>query len=151
MIIVSACLAGIRSRYDGNGNYDEDVSRLVLEGHAIPLCPEQLGGLETPRNPCEICPENEKVMDSSGIDRTEGFQAGANETVRLAELWGVKCALLQERSPSCGVHRIYDGTFSGRLVPGMGITARKLKNAGIAVYSLNEMGKALACSEVNFT
>jgi uncharacterized protein YbbK (DUF523 family) len=151
MIIVSACLAGIRSRYDGNSNFDENVSRLVLEGHAIPLCPEQHGDLETPRNPCEICPENGKVMDSSGIDRTEGFQAGANETVRLAELWGVKCALLQERSPSCGVHRIYDGTFSGRLVPGMGITARKFKNAGIAVYSLNEMGKALACSEVNFT
>jgi len=143
MIIVSACLAGIRCRYDGNSNYIEAVSRLVLEGHAIPLCPEQLGGLETPRNPCENCPENGKVLDSSGIDRTEEFQAGANETVRLAELWGVTCVLLQERSPSCGVYQVYDGKFTGTLIPGKGITTKKLEEAGIRIFSIDEIEEFL--------
>jgi uncharacterized protein YbbK (DUF523 family) len=100
----------------------------------VPACPEQLGGLPTPRTPSEIQPDG-RVVDAAGADRTREFEAGAREALRIARQHGCSRAVLKENSPSCGAHRVYDGTFSGRLVPGMGKTAALLAAAGIEVRS----------------
>ncbi|WP_415714308.1 DUF523 domain-containing protein [Maridesulfovibrio sp.] len=118
MYIVSGCLAGLCCRYDGGDNADERVMKLVAEGRAIPVCPEQLGGLATPRPPCEIV--NGKILSNEGNDVTEKFTRGAEEALKLAKLVGSKKAILKARSPSCGIGRIYDGTFSGKLIDGDG-------------------------------
>jgi len=137
MIIVSACLAGLKCRYDGKDNACTKVIDLIKNGCAIPLCPEQLGGLATPRTPAEII--NNKVIDSDGIDVTENFLAGAEETLKLAELINCKEAILKQRSPSCGFGQIYDGTHSGILISGNGITAQLLHDKGISVKTENEI------------
>ncbi|WP_018125931.1 DUF523 domain-containing protein [Desulfovibrio oxyclinae] len=129
MILVSACLAGVKCRYDGGDNEHPDAVRLVEQGRAIPVCPEQLGGLPTPRNPVEI--RDDRVVDESGTDFTEHFRRGAREAVKLAVCAGCRTALLQPRSPSCGCGMIYDGTFQRRLIPGDGFLARALRRAGI--------------------
>ena len=98
------------------------------------MCPEQLGGLSTPRTPAEI-QANGRIVDAEGVDRTTAFHAGAREVLRIARECGCNQAILKENSPSCGVHRIYDGTFSGALVPGRGVTAALLADAGIQVLS----------------
>lgn len=121
MIIVSACLAGLNCRYDGKSTPCEEVIRLVAEGKAVPVCPEQLGGLPTPRLSAEI--NNGRVIRRDGMDVTDAFKLGADEALRLARLVGAKQAILKSRSPSCGCGLIYDGTFSGKLVPGSGILA----------------------------
>lgn len=126
MIIVSACLAGLHCRYDGAGKPCENVIRLVEEGQAIPVCPEQLGGLPTPRAPAELI--GDKVMRKDGIDVTEEFHRGAREALQLARLVGARSAILKARSPSCGWGKIYDGSFSGRLIDGNGIFAELCKN-----------------------
>jgi uncharacterized protein YbbK (DUF523 family) len=131
MIIVSACLAGLHCRYDGAGKPSEKVIRLVEKGQAIPVCPEQLGGLPTPRAPAELI--GEKVMRKDGIDVTEEFHRGAREALQLARLVGAKSAILKARSPSCGWGKIYDGSFSGRLIDGNGIFAELCKNNGMDV------------------
>ncbi|WP_319780896.1 DUF523 domain-containing protein [Maridesulfovibrio sp.] len=125
MYIVSGCLAGLCCRYDGGNNADERVMKLVAEGRAIPVCPEQLGGLATPRPPCEIV--NGKILSNEGNDVTEKFTRGAEEALKLAKLVGSKKAILKARSPSCGIGRIYDGTFSGKLIDGDGFFAALLR------------------------
>ncbi len=137
MIIVSACLLGINCKYDGGNNLNKKVLDLFLEGKAIPVCPEQLGGLSTPRLPSEII--NGKVFDIEGKDVTKNFLKGANETLRLAKLLECKKAILKENSPSCGVKYIYDGTFSGKKIKGNGITAALLKANGRKVVSEEEI------------
>lgn len=134
MILVSACLAGMKCRYDGKDNLNPFVLDLVEKGLALPVCPEQLGGLPTPRIPCEIV-EGKKVLDRNGQDITAPFLKGAEEVLRLARLCNIKYAIFQERSPSCGVKRIYDGSFSGKLIDGLGITTGLLKNEGIRLFS----------------
>jgi uncharacterized protein YbbK (DUF523 family) len=131
MIIVSACLAGLHCRYDGGGKPNEVVIRLVAEGKAIPVCPEQLGGLTTPRLPVEIV--NSRVIRKDGVDITAEFERGAQETLTLAKLAGVKSAILKAKSPSCGAGRIYDGSFSGKVISGDGVLAGLLKKNGITV------------------
>ncbi|WP_319762048.1 DUF523 domain-containing protein [Maridesulfovibrio sp.] len=128
MYIVSGCLAGLCCRYDGGDNADERVMKLVAEGRAVPVCPEQLGGLSTPRPPCEI--SEGKVISNQGADVTESFMRGAEEAFKLAKLTGSKKAILKARSPSCGVGKIYDGTFSGRLIEGDGCFAEMLRKEG---------------------
>lgn len=137
MYIVSACLAGIRCRYDGRCNTDEFVQSLVKEGKAVPICPEVLGGLPIPRVPCEIISHEDPrwVMNRDGEDMTGEFVAGARKTLQIARVLGVKTAILKSKSPSCGCGRIYDGTFTGRLIDGDGITCRLLKDNGIEVYT----------------
>ena len=98
------------------------------------MCPEQLGGLPTPRVPAEIQPDG-RVVDAAGTDRTAAFEAGAREVLRIAQERGCTRAILKEKSPSCGVHLVYDGTFSGALVPGMGKAAALLAASGIDVVS----------------
>ena len=132
MILVSACLAGFRCRYDAKVIPDSGAVALVREGKAIPVCPEMLGGLPCPRVPCELQP-NGRVLDRDGRDRTDAFWLGAQETLRLAKLYGCDRALLKAKSPSCGCGQIYDGSFSGTLTDGDGIAARLLTENGIAV------------------
>ncbi len=135
MMIVSACLAGFPCRYDGKTKPCAEVVELVRTGKAIPVCPEQLGGLPTPRPPCEV--RSGRVVDKNGTDRTESFHQGAQAVLTLAQIYGATQALLQNRSPSCGTGWIYDGTFSKTLAAGDGITARLLKENGIQVIGID--------------
>ena len=134
MMIVSACLAGLPCRYDGKAKPCAEVMELVRSGKAIPLCPEQLGGLPTPRPPCEI--RAGRVMDRDGADQTEAFRRGAEAVLAAVQAYGATEALLQNRSPSCGLGWIYDGTFSRKLVQGSGISAQLLAENGIQVIGI---------------
>lgn len=141
MILVSACLCGVKCRYNGDAKPDEEVIALLREGKAIPVCPEQLGGLPVPRPPAEIMEgDGEAVLDGSacvrnrqGQDVTQAFIAGAEETLNIARLSGAQKAILKANSPSCGVGVIYDGTFSGNTRAGDGVAAALLRRNGIKV------------------
>lgn len=137
-IAVSACLAGLPTRYDGTHKVHPVVARLVAAGKALPLCPEQLGGLPTPRKPYERC--EDRVVDPEGGDVSEAFELGADAAVALCRQAGVRAAVLQPRSPSCGSGMVYDGTFSGVLVPGNGVFAQKLVEAGIELVNAEAFG-----------
>ena len=131
MIIVSACLAGINCNYHGTNSEDASVVRLVREGKAIPVCPEQLGGLSTPRPPAEL--KNDRVVTIDGNDVTGAFLAGASEILKICQKYNCAEAILKSNSPSCGCGKIRDGNFNGTLIDGDGITARLLKEHGIEV------------------
>lgn len=132
-ILVSACLLGVCCRYDGRGAFDDRVARLAGRYSLVPVCPEQLGGMPTPRWPSEIiCGRN--VVNTRGEDKSAEFAAGASEALRIARLLNCKAAVMKERSPSCGSKEIYDGTFSGRTKPGRGIAAALLIDSGIPVF-----------------
>ncbi len=137
MIIVSACLADVHCRYDGESKPSETVIRLVAEGKAIPVCPEQLGGLTTPRLPAEIM--EGKIMRKDGVDVTAEFMRGAQEALKIARLVGAKNAILKARSPSCGYGKVYDGSFTGRLVNGNGVFTKMCLGAGMAVSTEEEI------------
>lgn len=136
-VIVSACLAGIQCNYKGEAKPNQEVMRLVKEGKAIPVCPEQLGGLTTPR----IAAERKigEIVTKSGEVVTAQFQKGADEVCELCKRVGCKKAILKARSPSCGVGRIYDGTFTSTLVDGNGLTAEKLKSLGLDVCTEEDL------------
>ena len=140
-ILISACLLGVRCRYDGGSKPQEPILRLMEKYTLIPVCPEQLGGLPTPRKPSER--RGDRVVMSDGRDVTAEYRRGAEETLRLARLYGCTAAVLKERSPSCGCGRIYDGTFTGTLTDGDGVTAALLKENGVAVYGESELEKLL--------
>ena len=133
-ILVSACLLGHPCRYDGKSRPCQAVVELAAARQVVAVCPEQLGGLPTPRTPSEIQP-NGHVVDAAGIERTAAFETGAEEALRIARERGCTKAVMKENSPSCGVRHVYDGTFSGVLVPGKGKTAALLEKSGIAVVS----------------
>ena len=133
MILVSECLVGVNCKYSGGNNYSQAVLDYIKDKQYITLCPEMLGGLSTPRHPCEIV--NDKILNSIGEDVTKEFYLGADKAVEIALSKGVTLAILQVRSPSCGVGRIYDGSFSSKLIDGNGIFAQKLIDAGIEVLS----------------
>ncbi|MBU3153616.1 DUF523 domain-containing protein [Clostridium estertheticum] len=147
MIIVSSCLCGINCRYDGSNNLDTRLLKLLKEGKALPVCPEQLGGLATPREPCEILNGNgldvidgkATIIGTKNNDLTSSFLKGAYETLKIAEKIGATTAILKARSPSCGVSKIYDGTFSGTLRPGNGVTAELLLSKGIKVFTEEDL------------
>ena len=141
MILVSACLVGINCKYSGGNNYNQKIFDLVKEGKAIPICPEQLGGLNTPRKPVELKVINGKryAIDNEGNDLTENFERGALEVLNLAKNLNINKAILQPRSPSCGVDKIYSGKFDNKLVDGNGILAELLKQNGIDVLTPNEI------------
>ncbi|PRR76826.1 hypothetical protein CLLI_27560 [Clostridium liquoris] len=143
MILVSACLCGINCRYDGGNSLNKDILRLFKEGKVIPVCPEQLGGLETPREPHEILQGTgetvldgkDKVASVKEKDSTENFVKGAYETLKIAQSCDAKAAILKAKSPSCGVGVIYDGSFTGNKKHGNGVTAELLIKNGIKVYT----------------
>lgn len=136
MKIVSACLAGIKCRIDGGAKPCQNVIELVRQGKAIPVCPEQLGGLPTPRTPSEQ--KKDRIVAKDGKDVTFNFEKGAEEALKIALLAGCKEAILKSKSPSCGSGKVYDGTFSGRLINGDGVFVKLLKKNNIYVRSENE-------------
>ena len=129
--LVSACLTGRACRYDGKAAPCGRVLELARSGQVLPVCPEELGGLPVPREPAELA--GDRVIARSGADLTRAFERGAAEALRLGLEQGCTVAVLKSRSPSCGCGRIYDGTFSGRLVPGDGVFARLAREAGLEV------------------
>ena len=137
MKIVSACLAGVNCRFDGKSRPNEKIMQLVKKGKAIPVCPEQLAGLTTPRENSEI--RSGKVFSVSGTDETAQIKRGAEETLKIARLVGATEAIFKARSPSCGKGKIYDGSFSGKLVKGNGITTELLLKNGIKVLTEEEI------------
>lgn len=140
-ILVSACLLGVNCRYDGTGMLREDLRKAMDQFHFIPVCPEQLGGLMTPRDSAERV--GSKIITKTGEDVTGNFIQGAKEVLNLANIYQCKYAILKERSPSCGHGRIYDGTFSGTFIEGDGIATEMLQQQGITVIGENEIGKFL--------
>ena len=132
-LLVSACLLGAPCRYDGKAKKNEAVCALAEEFELIPICPEALGGLPTPRTPSER--RGERVVMRDGRDVTAEYRRGAETALEIARREGVSAAVLKERSPSCGSGEIYDGTFTGALVPGDGVTAELLRANGISVFS----------------
>lgn len=138
-ILVSACLLGAPCRYDGESAADARVLSLTA-GHAlVPVCPEQLGGLPTPRPPGEI--HCGRVITKTGQDETDAYRRGAEAAAALARTLGCRSAVLKARSPSCGCGRIYDGSFTRRLVDGDGIFAAVLKREGVRVVTEEETGR----------
>ena len=133
-ILCSACLLGARCRYNGEGKPSQRVMALLKDHELVPVCPEQLGGLPTPRPPCEM-QEDGRVLNWQGDDQSTEFTRGAEEALMLFKLTGCEAALLKARSPSCGKGMIYDGSFSGTLKPGNGVFTQKLVNEGISVYT----------------
>jgi len=145
MILVSECLYGGRTvRYDAADTACTDEAFLIAreEGLLIPVCPEVCGGLPVPRSAAQRF-EN-RVITEDGSDVTAEFTKGAEEALRIAREHNIVCAILKEGSPSCGSGLIYDGTFSGRKIPGRGLTAEALINAGIPVFNENEIDEALS-------
>lgn len=140
MILVSACLTGLNCKYNGKNNYNETIFNLVKEGKAIPICPETLGGLTTPRTPSEIKYINgeRRVITKEGIDVTKEYEKGAEEVLNLAKKLNVTKVILKDRSPACGKGEIYDGTFTGTLTTGNGILTDLLIKNNIEVISLEE-------------
>ncbi len=143
MILVSACLLGLCTRYDGGHNLCPSLLAPGLAARCIPVCPEQLGGLPTPREPAEIAggtgqdilAGRARVLGKAGADYTAQFVRGAEQTLSLARAQAVAAAILKARSPSCGVGQIYDGTFTRTLIPGHGVTAAALAAIGIQLYT----------------
>lgn len=143
MILVSACLCGINTKYNGGNNKNHKLMELLKEHKVQLVCPEQLGGMRTPRPQCEISDGDgeavlagrSKVMNIEGEDCTEEFLKGAVETLKVAKALKVEVAILKSKSPSCGFGIIYDGSFSGKLKDGNGVTAELLKRNGIRVLT----------------
>lgn len=140
-ILISACLLGTCCRYDGGGNKQEWAEELGRRYELVPVCPEQLGGLATPRPPAERL--GDRVVTNAGGDVTDAYEKGAAEALALAKLLNCQAAVLKERSPSCGRGAIYDGTFSHIQVPGDGVTAQRLLEAGIPVYGESQVRQTL--------
>jgi uncharacterized protein YbbK (DUF523 family) len=153
MFLISGCLIGINCKYNGSNNKNREVVELVKKGLAVPFCPEQLGGLPTPRYASEIqqgsgedvLEGRARVINQIGQDVTENFKRGAEEALKLAKILGTKFAILKSKSPSCGYGKIYDGSFSGVLVDGNGVTAALFLKNGIKVITeKDEIKKSLS-------
>ena len=136
-ILISACLLGVKCRYDGGGKPCPAALALAGTHELIPVCPEQLGGLPTPRVPSEI--RDGQVIRRDGVSVDEAYRRGAAEAARLAKLFSCELAVLKARSPSCGCGRVYDGSFTGTLIPGDGVTAALLKQQGLQVITEEEL------------
>ena len=139
-ILVSACLLGIHCKYSGGDNANAKVLSLAANpaNEVIPVCPEVLGGLPTPRPPAEIQPDG-RVMTQDGHEVTAAYRAGAERTLAIAREMRPDRIILQSRSPSCGVRERYDGTFSRVRVPGQGVTAALLVKHGFSVEDVGDI------------
>ncbi|WP_296645458.1 DUF523 domain-containing protein [Romboutsia sp. 13368] len=147
MILVSACLLGINCKYNGDNNKNDKVEEYLKDKQFIVVCPEQLGGMSTPREPSEIIKFDgnaviegkTSVINNKRLDVTKKFKQGAQEALKIANLYDCKKAILKEGSPSCGSNCIYDGTFTGKKIPGVGVTAALLRKNGIEVISEKDL------------
>ena len=140
-VLISACLIGENTKYNGGNNFIKSVEKLYPLCDLIIVCPEVMSGLKTPRSTSEI--KNGKVINKANKDVTSFFKSGASLITYIAEQNNVKYAVLKENSPSCGVHHIYDGTFSNNLIKGNGITTQELTKKGIQVFSEKEIDKLI--------
>lgn len=136
-ILVSNCLLGCNCRYKGDGCACDEIIKLAESHTLIGVCPEQAGGLATPRPPAEI--QGDRLINNQGEDVTEQYMRGDETALYLAKLNKVDFAILKAKSPSCGTGRIYDGTFTGGMCDGNGVTAQILIDNGIPVYSENNL------------
>lgn len=146
MIGVSSCLCGINCKYNGKNNLEPIFLQLLNEGKLVPVCPEQLGGLKTPRVPAEIQEDenkNRKVINKDGIDVTFEYSLGAERTLEILKALGINKVIFRRRSPSCGCGEIYDGSFTGTIINGNGITSELLLKNGIEVITDEEYIKKL--------
>jgi uncharacterized protein YbbK (DUF523 family) len=151
LVAISACLIGCKCRYNGCSRPQAGALKLLAAGRALPLCPEQLGGLSTPRPPVELSGGDgnavlagcARALTADGTDLTKALVQGAWETLRVVELGRLRVAVLKEGSPSCGVSRIGDGSFRGQARPGRGVTAALLARHGIEVYSEDQLDSLL--------
>ena len=147
MLAVSACLCGINTRYDGGNSLNGRILKLLESGIVVPFCPEQLGGLGTPRLPCEIYGgDGSDVIDGSAIiinqkkqNLTDKFLKGAHESIKVCKMCNIKTAVLKSRSPSCGFGEIYDGSFTGSKISGNGVTAEIFRRNDIKVFTEEEI------------
>lgn len=135
-IAVSACLLGCDCKYNGGNNRHSGVLAFCRDKEVIPVCPEVLAGLPTPRIPMEIV--NGRVTDRNGIDHHDAMMQAVEALLRQLQQAGVRRAILQSRSPSCGVKEIYDGSFSGKKIPGAGVFAKALLDGGIPILDAEE-------------
>lgn len=151
VILVSSCLMGIDTRYDGSSSLHPVLAQYCYLGRFLPVCPEQLGGLPTPRPSSEIAEGtgddvlsgDAGVISCDGNDFTQQFVSGATQIYKIIKSLPVSAAILKERSPSCGSREIYDGSFNRILKPGFGVTTALLKRNGIPVYSENDISNKL--------
>lgn len=140
-VLISSCLLGKNVKYSGGNNLSKNLLELLKNYNVelIEVCPEVLGGLPVPREPAEIVAE--EIINKKGISVSKEFKKGAEATLKIAILNNVDFAILKERSPSCGKNFIYDGSFSGTLIKGQGISAKKLLENGIEIFSEEEVEK----------
>ena len=137
VIGVSACLLGDNCKYSGGNNYSERAIEYIKGHEVVSICPEVLGGLPIPRDPAEIVAGVVKHKDGSSVDKE--FRGGAKKALEILKDKGAELVILQSRSPSCGVDSIYDGTFSGKLIPGNGVFVELLKAEGFNVIDVEEL------------
>lgn len=140
-VLISACLVGDNTKYNGGNNLTPSLSRLLEKYELVPFCSEVEGGLKTPRDPAEI--KDGKVYTCTGRNVTNQYLKAAELAYNICLYLNIKVAILKECSPACGVHEIYDGSFNHKKIKGMGITASYLKQKGIKVYSENEIEELL--------
>lgn len=140
-ILISACLVGDNCRYDGKNNLSPKIAALLEKYELVPFCPECEGGLKTPRTPSER--QGDKVITKDGRNVTKQYERGAELAWNICFYLKIKVAILKENSPSCGVHKIHDGSFSGKLIEGVGTTTELLKEKGINVISEDEIDTLL--------
>lgn len=147
MYLISACLCGVNCKYNGLNNLNDKCLELLRKGEALLVCPEQLGGLNTPRIPSEILGNAKdiielnkgKVINKEGKDVTKEFLKGAKEALKIAKEANIKKAILKESSPSCGSNFVYDGSFTGNKIKGKGITTYLLEKEGIEIISEKDL------------
>lgn len=144
-LLISSCLLGVSCRYDGRSVPNEEAKGLSEIFELVPFCPEIYGGLPTPRTPSERV--GVRVMSKAGVDVTDNYNKGANEALLLCRELGIELALLKEKSPACGSIKIYDGSFSGTLIDGEGVTAELLRKCGIKVYGESQIDKLIKENE----
>ncbi|MBU3102848.1 DUF523 domain-containing protein [Clostridium gasigenes] len=147
MYLISACLCGVNCKYNGGNNFNEKCLELFESGKGILICPEEIGGLSTPRLPAEIkgevngiLIEKSKIINNKDEDVSENFIRGAKEVLKIAKEKNIHKAILKDGSPSCGVNFIYDGNFNGNKINGCGLTTYILKENGINVISEEQLG-----------
>ena len=136
-ILISACLVGDNVKYNGGNNQHPLIEKLLEKYELVLFCPEVEGGLPIPRLSCER--KGESVINTNGEDVTTAFENGADLAYNICLFLKIKIAILKEKSPSCGVHEIYDGTFSHKVIKGSGVTTELLKRKGITVYNEDEI------------
>ena len=138
-VLVSACLLGENCKYNGGNNYNPAVAEFVKDKEVLPICPEMMAGMGCPRTPIEIV--DGVLMDRNGNNVDAAMRQAVAQAMEMIRKEDIQCAVLQSRSPTCGVNQIYDGSFSGKLIEGSGVLAQALKAAGYQVIDAEDVEK----------